>query len=119
MSLAKVAPAVDNDDAAQVSTAVKVDTFEKMKQHKKKIAAAVALKITILVVVLVIVLGAGAAFLAVKSGKACKLTGKFCKAEPKPDPKAAEALSFGTQSVIPPKGESRRRRERVLKDIHA
>ena len=127
-SLAKVVPTSGKDDTVQAharkgwavaKTAVKVGTFEKMRQHKKKIAAAVALKITILVVELVIVLGAGAAFLAVKSGKACKLTGKFCKAEPKPDPKAAEALSFGTQSVIPPKGESRRRRERVLKDIHA
>jgi hypothetical protein len=98
-------------------TAVKLGTFQKMMKHKKKVAAALTLKITIIVVVLIIVFTAGAAAFAAKSGKACKYTGKFCKAEPKPNPKAAKALSFGTQSVIPPKTDSRRRRQRELKEI--
>jgi hypothetical protein len=42
----KVAPA--DSEPAEVKSAVKLSTFEKMKIHKKKIAAAVALKVTII-----------------------------------------------------------------------
>lgn len=108
----KVAPA--DSEPAEVKSAVKLSTFEKMKIHKKKIAAAVALKVTIIVVVvLIIALGVGATLLAAKGSSLSK------KAEPKADPRAAAALSFGKQSVIPPKQQSRRRelREINLNDL--